>query len=72
MKVFSSILSIGILVLIPTKVDPPPGDKAFLKLHKGYKVPSQENRKLSNQRCGSFLMKKRVERLSYELNLSLT
>ena len=47
-------------------------DKAYLKLHKNYKISSQENRKLFNQRCELFLVKRRIEKLSYELDLSST
>ena len=44
-------------------------DKAYLKFHKEYKLPENQNRKLSNQRCEPFLVKRRVERLAYELKL---
>lgn len=46
------------------------GNKAYLKLHKGYKLPGEHNRKLSNQRCGPFLIKRRIGRLAYELEFS--
>ena len=46
-----------------------PGDQAYLRLHKGYNLPAKPNRKLSDQRCGPFLVKKRVGRLAYELEL---
>lgn len=45
-------------------------DKAYLKFHKGYKLPGEHNRKLSNQKCDPFLIKWRVDRLAYELKLS--
>lgn len=45
------------------------GDKAYLKLHKNYKLSENHNKKLSNQRCDSFLMKRRVDRFAYELEL---
>ena len=43
------------------------GNKAYLRFHKGYKLSGNLNRKLFNQRCGPFLVKRRVERLVYEL-----
>lgn len=45
------------------------GDFAYLTLNRGYRLPSQPNRKLSQQRCGPFLIKRRVGRLAYELEL---
>ena len=45
------------------------GDKAYLRLHKGYKLPGEPNRKLFNQRCDPFLIKRRIGRLAYELEL---
>ena len=47
-------------------------DKTFFRFHKKYKIFSQKNRKLSNQRCEFFLIKRQIERLFYELNLSST
>ena len=44
-------------------------DKAYLKLHKDYSIQEQ-HKKLNNQKCESFLMKRRVDRLAYELNIS--
>lgn len=49
-----------------------PGTKAFLRLHHGYRVPGHANRKLSNQRIGPFLIKRRVGNLAYELELPPT
>ena len=46
-----------------------PGDKAYLRLHHGYSLPSQTNAKLSNQRTGPFLIKRRIGKLAYELDL---
>ena len=46
-----------------------PGDQAFLRLHHGYSLPGKPNPKLSNQRTGPFLVKRRVGRLAYELEL---
>ena len=46
------------------------GDYAFLKLNHEYRLPAHSNRKLSQQRCGFFLIKRRVGRLTYELKLS--
>ena len=45
------------------------GDYAYLRLNHGYRLPSKPNKKLSQQRCGPFLVKKRVGRLAYELDL---
>ena len=44
-------------------------NKAYLRLHKNYAIQEQ-HKKLNNQRCGSFLIKRRVDRLAYELNIS--
>ena len=46
-----------------------PGEKAYLRLHHGYSLPSKPNRKLSNQRTGPFRIKRKVGRLAYELEL---
>ena len=43
-------------------------DKIFLKLHRDYEV-NEQHKKLDNQRCESFLIKRRVDRLTYELNI---
>ena len=45
-------------------------NKTYLKLHKKYKLLKVINSKFSNQRCESFLIKRRVNRLTYELKLS--
>lgn len=45
------------------------GDKAYLKLHKGYKLSKNNNRKFSNQRCDPFFVKRRIDRFVYELKL---
>ena len=47
-----------------------PKNKAFLRLHHEYFLPGKHNRKLFNQRTGPFLVKRRVECLAYELELS--
>lgn len=46
-----------------------PGEKAFVKLHKGYRIPGLENAKLSNQRAGPFTILRRIGDLVYELDL---
>lgn len=46
-----------------------PGEKAFVKLHKGYRIPGLENAKLSNQRAGPFTILRRIGDLAYELDL---
>jgi hypothetical protein len=43
--------------------------KTFLRLHKEYNLSEVINRKLSQQRCDSFTMKRRVEQLAYELDI---
>ena len=45
-------------------------DKIFLRLHKKYTLFNKFNAKLFNQRVDSFFIKRRIERLIYELNLS--
>ncbi|KAK4232658.1 hypothetical protein C8A03DRAFT_39772, partial [Achaetomium macrosporum] len=45
------------------------GDKVFLRLHHGYHLPGKPPRKLSQQRSGPFVIKRRVGRLAYELDL---
>jgi hypothetical protein len=45
------------------------GDKVFLRLHHGYHLPGKPPRKLSQQRAGPFVIKRRVGRLAYELDL---
>jgi hypothetical protein len=46
--------------------------KVFLRLHKEYNLFEIINRKLSQQKCDPFTVKRRVERLTYELELSKT
>lgn len=41
---------------------------AFLRLHKEYNV-KQQHKKFENQRCKSFLIKSRVDRFVYKLNI---
>ena len=48
------------------------GDYAYLRLHQGYQLPERPNRKVLQQRCGPFLVKRRVGRLVYELDLPPT
>ena len=45
-----------------------PGTNAFLRLHKGYKVPGV-HKKLGQQRIGPFKVLQRVGRLAYKLEL---
>ena len=40
-----------------------------VNLHISWRISGKPNRKLSNQRCGPFLVKRRVGRLAYELEL---
>ena len=45
-------------------------DEVYIRFHHEYKLSNVMNKKLKNQRIDSFLMKRRVGRLIYELNLS--
>ena len=45
-------------------------NKAYLRLHKKYKLSDEFNKKLFNQRCDSFLIKRRIGRFAYELKFS--
>ena len=45
------------------------GDHAYLRLNHGYQLPGRPNKKVSPQRCGPFLVKRRIGRLAYELQL---
>ena len=44
-------------------------DYAFFRLHQNYQLFDRFNKKTSQQRCDFFFIKRRVERLIYELNL---
>ena len=44
-------------------------DYAYFRLHQNYQLSNRFNRKISQQRCESFFIKRRVERFAYELNL---
>ena len=44
-------------------------NKMYLKLNYDYKLSDCNNRKLNNQRCDFFIVKRRVDRLMYKLNL---
>ena len=48
------------------------GSQVYLRLHRGYKIPGLDNRKLSHQRVGPFTIKKAVGPLAYELDLPPT
>ncbi|SLM36395.1 reverse partial [Lasallia pustulata] len=45
------------------------GDEVFIKLHKGYTLPSVTNRKLSNQRAGPLKIVKKIGLLAYRLDI---
>ena len=47
-------------------------DRAYLRLNHDYHLFNKFNRKLSLQRCDLFLIKRRIERLIYELKLFRT
>jgi CYTH domain-containing protein len=46
-------------------------NRAFLRLHKEYNLLDIINKKLFQQKCDFFTMKRRIDRLTYELDLSL-
>lgn len=46
------------------------GSYAYLRLHKGYTIPGLRNRKLSPQRVGPFLIKRKVGNLAYKLQIA--
>ena len=46
-----------------------PGNRAYLRLNQGYHLPEKPSKKVSLQRCGPFLIKKRIGRLAYLLKL---
>ena len=45
-------------------------DYVYLRLHHEYHLSNRPNKKLFQQRCEPFLMKKRIKRFAYELDLS--
>jgi uncharacterized protein YjaG (DUF416 family) len=45
-------------------------DKVYLRLHHEYSLSKKENAKLSQQRFDSYTIKKKVDNVVYELNLS--
>lgn len=45
------------------------GDYAYLRLHKGYRLPGDPNHKITEQRAGPFKIVRRQGRLAYELKL---
>ncbi len=48
------------------------GDKVHLRLHYGYHLPGRASRKYSQRRSGSWIVKRRICRLAYELNFTNT
>ncbi|TAQ84474.1 hypothetical protein B7494_g7190 [Chlorociboria aeruginascens] len=45
------------------------GDKAFIKLHKGYTIPSATSKKLHQQRVGPFTIIEKIGQLAYKLDI---
>ena len=45
-------------------------DRVYLRLHQKYQLSNRSNKKIFNQRCEFFIVKRRVDRLTYELKLS--
>lgn len=52
-----------------TPLNPKKRDKTYLRLHHGYGVPGQENRKLHRQRVGPFHTLGKVGNRAYKLDL---
>ena len=44
-------------------------NKAYFRLHQKYTLSNYFNRKIFNQRCDSFFMKRRIKKLTYEFEL---
>ena len=44
-------------------------DEIYIRLHKGYRLPSKANSKMFNQYCGPFRINRKIKRLAYELNI---
>lgn len=44
-------------------------EKVYFKFHSEYMLPKKNNRKLSNQRCESFFMKRHVNKFVYKIKL---
>ena len=44
-------------------------DKVYFRLHKSYNLANKYNKKLFSQKCKSFIFKKRINRLVYQLKL---
>ncbi len=47
-------------------------DKVYLRLHREYSLSKKKNSKLSNQRSESYIILRKVNNLTYELNISAT
>ena len=45
-------------------------DRVYLRLHQKYQLSNRSNKKMFNQKCELFIVKRRVDRLTYELKLS--
>jgi hypothetical protein len=45
------------------------GEEAYIRLHKGYKLPAIKSKKISQQRCGPFPILQRYGRLAYRLDI---
>ena len=45
------------------------GDRAYLRLHYGYKIPGQRNHKLHQQRVEPFKVLRKIGSLTYEMKL---
>ena len=46
-------------------------NRVYFRLHHEYILSDHFNKKMFNQRCDSFMIKRRVNKLAYELDLSI-
>ena len=44
-------------------------DRVYLRLHQKYQLSNRSNTKMFNQKCELFIVKRRIDRLTYELKL---
>ena len=44
------------------------GQKVMLRLHSGYSLPGEQNRKFSRQRVGPFVIQKKINRNAYQIS----
>ena len=66
---FASVMMKARYDLVHKAITIKAGDRVYLRLHQGYKIPGVANRKLSQQRVGPFIVQKKVGQLAYQLEL---